>query len=53
MQEPLAAAGLAGSVWHAFRRAWGLLVVFEALFKFLGEGEPLRARLIPDTDSVT
>jgi glycerophosphoryl diester phosphodiesterase len=35
MNEPLTASGLAGSVWHDFRRAWGALVVFEVLFNLL------------------
>jgi hypothetical protein len=33
--EPLTAAALAGSVWRDFRRAWGALVVLEAVFKHL------------------
>jgi glycerophosphoryl diester phosphodiesterase len=35
MNEPLTVSALARSVWHDFRRAWGTLVVFEALFKLL------------------
>lgn len=35
MNEPLTVSALAGSVWRDFRRAWGGLVVFEALFKLL------------------
>jgi glycerophosphoryl diester phosphodiesterase len=34
-KEPLAVATLARAVWHDFRRAWGALVVFEAVFKLL------------------
>ena len=33
MSELLTVSALARSVWRDFRRAWGRLVVFEALFK--------------------
>jgi glycerophosphoryl diester phosphodiesterase len=35
MNEPLTVSALARSVWQDFRRAWGALVVYEALFKLV------------------
>jgi glycerophosphoryl diester phosphodiesterase len=35
MNKPPSVSALAASVWHDFRRAWGSLVVFQALYKLL------------------